>query len=131
VRLLLDTHVALWAIARPDRLTPEVSTLLEAPSNDVVVSVASLWEIDIKYARNRGRRGDMPVSGRQALRHFLEAGYAVLSILPEHALAVEHLPPLHADPFDRMLVAQAMTEPLKLVTHDAAVAAYSETILLF
>lgn len=72
----------------------------------------------------------MPISAAEALRYFSAAGYVLLNITPEHAAAVETLPPLHADPFDRLLVAQALTEPLRLLTHDSAVAHYSDSIML-
>jgi PIN domain nuclease of toxin-antitoxin system len=92
----------------------------------VWVSSASLWEIAIKHALGKG---DMPISGEQALAWFRESGYRLLAIEPEHAVAVEGLPLLHADPFDRLLVAQAMTEPMRLLTHDPQVAAYSDSIV--
>ena len=119
MRLLLDTHIALWAIVDDPRLAGAARELIEAPSNDVAVSAASLWEIAIKHAL---RRGDMPVSAADALGWFRAAGYVLLDITAEHAAAVETLPPIHADPFDRLLVAQARHEPLRLITHDATVA---------
>ena len=99
-------------------------------SNDIFLSAASIWEITIKYALNRGRPTDMPVSGPQALAHFMAAGYAFLSVTGEHAAAVSRLPDLHRDPFDRIIVAQALYEPLRLITHDAQVGAYSDSIEL-
>jgi PIN domain nuclease of toxin-antitoxin system len=72
----------------------------------------------------------MPISGREALTYFSESGYRVLAITPEHAASIETLPSLHTDPFDRMLVAQALYEPLRLVTHDTQVAQYNDTIML-
>lgn len=89
------------------------------------VSVAILWEIAIKHSLGRG---DMPVSARDAAGYFGESGFRLLAIQPEHALAVENLPPLHADPFDRLLVAQALVEPMRLLTHDAAVARYGGVV---
>ncbi len=71
----------------------------------------------------------MPISGREAVTYFREAGYDLLSISPEHAAAVEALPVLHPDPFDRLLVAQALTEPMRLLTHDAALSGYGEMVL--
>jgi PIN domain nuclease of toxin-antitoxin system len=113
--LLLDTHVALWALTDDPRLSQRARALIEEPANDIVVSAASVWEIAIKHALGRG---DMPISGDQALDWFRQAGYQLLPIAPEHAAAVEHLPDHHRDPFDRLLVAQATTEPLRLLTHD-------------
>ena len=127
MRLLLDTHVALWALLDDVRLPARARALIADEANSVAVSVASVWEIAIKHSL---QRGDMPVTGAQALHWFRRAGYALLDIKPEHAVAVESLPPLHADPFDRLLVAQALTEPLHLLTHDAAVACYSDAIEL-
>jgi PIN domain nuclease of toxin-antitoxin system len=99
--------------------------------NTVFVSTVSVWEIAIKSALARRGVGAMPISGRDALAQFRLAGYRMLSISPEHAAEVERLPSLHSDPFDRLLVAQALTEPLRLITHDAAVAAYSDTVMRF
>ena len=131
MNLLLDTHVALWAITADPRLPPDIQDLIADPDNSVVVSAASVWEISIKHALARGRPNDMPISGAQAVGYFRAAGYGLLNISAEHAAAVETLPALHADPFDRLLVAQALTEPLRLVTRDPHVAAYSETIIGF
>ena len=97
--------------------------------NSVFVSAASVWEIAIKHALARGGPNDMPLSGQKALRHFQNAGYQTLAITQEHAAAVEALPPLHADPFDRLLIAQAVTEPLRLLTHDARIIAYGEPVV--
>lgn len=131
MRLLLDTHVALWAIVDSPRLTSEVRSLIADEANTLFVSVASLWEIAIKHGLARGRPSDMPLSAQQALDYFLGAGMRILDISSEHALAVASLAPNHADPFDRMLVAQSLSEPLRLVTHDPQVAAYSDAIILF
>ncbi|SJZ36511.1 PIN domain nuclease, a component of toxin-antitoxin system (PIN domain) [Trichlorobacter thiogenes] len=126
MRLLLDTHIALWAISDDPRLSGAARALITAPENEIFVSAASIWEISIKYSLGRT---NMPVSSAEALGWFRESGYRLLAISPEHAVAVEALAPLHADPFDRMLVAQALHEPLRLVTHDAQVARYSDTII--
>lgn len=127
MRLLLDTHVALWAIADDPRLPGSVRQLIGDPANEIFVSVASIWEIAIKRAIGRGT---MPVSSEDALDLFTRSGYRLLPIEAAHAKAVERLPPLHGDPFDRMLVAQAQAEPLRLVTHDRNVAAYGDTVIL-
>jgi PIN domain nuclease of toxin-antitoxin system len=103
---------------------------ISEPRNAVVVSVASIWEIAIKFAQGRRGSGSMPLSGRDAFDRFRRSGYEILPILPEHAMAVERLPLLHGDPFDRILVAQALEQPLRLVTADTTVAAYSDTIIL-
>jgi len=85
-----------------------------------------VWEIAIKHALGRG---DMPVSGEDAARYFRESGYRFLAVEPEHAVAVEGLATHHQDPFDRILVAQALSEPMRLMTHDPLVARYSDTII--
>ncbi len=95
-------------------------------ADEVWVSVASLWEIAIKHGLDRG---DMPSSSATALQAFQDACYGLLIVKPEHALAVERLGPIHNDPFDRMLVAQALAEPLTLITRDALVAADSDAIM--
>jgi PIN domain nuclease of toxin-antitoxin system len=127
VNLLLDTHIALWAITASPRLPLRARELIEDEANTPWVSVASIWEIAIKHSL---ARGDMPVSGAQALGYFRQAGYRMLPIEAEHTVMVETLPPHHADPFDRLLVAQALAEPLRLLTHDAKLAPYSDTVIL-
>jgi len=131
MRLLLDTHTAIWALTTPSRLPPRIQALISDAANDVVVSTASVWEVAIKHPLRRGDPSDMPISGLEALRYFSAAGYQILPITAAHAVAVDNLPPLHTDPFDRILVAQALTEPLRLITHDARLTRYSETIISF
>ena len=126
MNLLLDTHVVLWAITDDPRLSAEARKLILAPHSTVWVSAVSIWEIAIKHGLGRG---DMPISGQDALRYFRQAGYRFLAIEPEHAAEVESLPNCHQDPFDRLLVAQALVEPMRLVTHDRTVARYSDTII--
>ena len=126
MNLLLDTHVALWAITDSPKLPSKARELIASPKTNVWISSASIWEIAIKYSLGRG---DMPVSGKDALRYFSESGYRQLPIEAEHAVAVEDLPAHHNDPFDRIIVAQALVEPMRLMTHDALVALYSDTII--
>jgi PIN domain nuclease of toxin-antitoxin system len=126
MNLLLDTQVALWAITDSPRLPQRARDLIQAPKTTVWVSAASIWEIAIKCGMGRG---DMPVSGQDAVHYFQESGYRFLPIDVEHALAVESLPAHHQDPFDRILVAQALVEPMRLMTHDPLVARYSDTII--
>jgi PIN domain nuclease of toxin-antitoxin system len=125
--LLLDTHIALWAITDSPKLPRQARDLILDPSSEIFVSATTIWEIAIK--RSVGR-GNMPVSSVEASRYFAEAGYTILPVTAAHAAATEILPLHHTDPFDRLLVAQAMTEPLKLVTHDAKLAEYGEAVLL-
>ncbi len=126
MNLLLDTHVALWAITDSPRLAARARDLISSPRSSVWISAATIWEITIKHGLGRG---DMPVSGHDALRYFRDSGYRLLAIEPEHAAAIAELPPYHQDPFDRMLIAQALTEPMRLITHDAMVARYSDSII--
>ena len=131
MRLLLDTHVAIWAILDDPRLTLAGRALIIDPSNTVVVSVASIWEIAIKHALARTGANAMPLAGDEALADFRASGYDILAITAEHATAVSSLPAHHADPFDRLLVAQASVETLRLVTADRRVAAYDlSTVML-
>lgn len=126
MNLLLDTHVALWAITDSPKLSQTARDLLQSPKATLWISTASLWEISIKHSLGKG---GMPVSGSQALMYFRESGYRLLPVEAEHAVAVETLPSHHQDPFDRILVAQALVEPMRLITHNASVALYSDTII--
>lgn len=128
MRLLLDTHVAIWALAAPERLSAQASGLIGDRANEIFVSAVSVWEIAIKHAQGRGA-GAPPFSGREAIGHFTNAGYRMLNMTAQHAAGVETLPPYHADPFDRLIVAQALSEPMRLLTHDAHMARYSDTIM--
>jgi PIN domain nuclease of toxin-antitoxin system len=121
VKLLLDTHVLLWAAGQPDRLPAAARALLDDPRNELVFSPASLWEVAIK--RGLGR-DDFQVDARLLRRGLLDNGYRELPISSEHAVAIDSLPPLHRDPFDRMLVAQSMVEGILLLTADPLVAQY-------
>jgi PIN domain nuclease of toxin-antitoxin system len=121
VKLLLDTHLLLWAAAHPERLSAQARELIEAPDNELVFSAASLWEIAIK--RGLGR-SDFQLEPRVLRRALIDNGYVELPITGEHALVIDELAPLHKDPFDRMLIAQACCEGITLLTADAAVAQY-------
>lgn len=127
MKLLIDTHIALWAITDDSRLPRQARDLIASAANDIYVSAASIWEISIKHGLGRG---NMPVSGDEALAYFQEAGYRMLPISAEHAAAVETLPPIHADPFDRILAAQARYEPMHLVTHDSIMSGYGELVMV-
>ena len=126
MNVLLDTHVGLWAITDSPRLPARARELILSPRTTVWISAASIWEIAIKHALGRG---DMPISSQDAMRYFQQSGYRFLPVEAEHAVAVEALPPHHHDPFDRILVAQSLVEPMRLLTHDALVACYSDTII--
>lgn len=127
MRLLLDTHVAIWALVSPGLIPDRLASLIADADNEVFVSAASIWEIGIKFAL--GKASAPPFSGREAVSYFAEAGFISLPVTAVHAAAVEDLPPFHADPFDRMLIAQAVSEPLRLISHDARVAAYGSMVL--
>jgi PIN domain nuclease of toxin-antitoxin system len=129
VRLLLDTHIALWAFVNDRRLPLKARELIADTENEVFVSAASLWEVAIKHALARGAPNDMPISAQQAVDYCHRAGYELRNISVADVLALEELPTLHADPFDRILIAQALSTPLRLVTHDPVVARYSDTII--
>jgi PIN domain nuclease of toxin-antitoxin system len=126
VNLLLDTHIALWAVTDSKALPKKARMLISDEQNTVFVSAASIWEISIKSGLGRGQ---IPMSGSQALKFFELSGYRLLPVEPQHAASVEMLEPIHSDPFDRILVAQALTVPLRLLTHDKTVARYSDTII--
>ena len=123
----MDTHIALWAITDSPALAAVARRYILDPHNEIYVSAASIWEISIKHGLGRG---NMPVSGGEAADFFTQAGYIMLDISSQHAVFVESLPPHHADPFDRMLVAQALSEPMRLLTHDNMLSAYSDTVIL-
>lgn len=122
MKLLLDTHLLLWAAGAPERLSTEARTLIEAPDNDLLFSAASIWEIAIK--RGLGRE-DFRVDPRALRRGLIENEYGELAVTGEHAILVGTLPALHNDPFDRMLVAQAAVEGATLLTADERVADYA------
>ena len=122
MRLLVDTHILLWALIEPVRLPSAAREALEAPENTVFFSAASIWEIAIKRALERPDFAAEPDLVRSAA---LGTGFEELLISGLHALRVRHLPHLHRDPFDRLLVAQAQTEPLVLMSDDPQVARYA------
>ncbi len=130
MRVLLDTHVALWSMLDSPDLSPTARELLMRADVEVWISAARNWEIAIKHALGAKRSSVMPVSSSDALGYFEESGATILSITAQHAAAVAALPMLHADPFDRMLAAQALSEPLRLVAHDRQLAAYSSSAIL-
>ena len=125
MNLLLDTHLLLWAASEPQRLSAKARALLLDPSNQLVFSSASLWEITSK---NGLERSGFNVDPRRLWRMLLVNGYREISVTSEHTVAVNDLPPLHRDPFDRILVAQARVEGLTLLTADKMVAKYGEGV---
>ena len=121
MKLLLGTHVLLWAAGEPNRLSRETRALLGDPENELLFSAASIWEIAIKSGLGRE---DFRADARLLRRGLLDNGYEELFINSEHALGIEALPPIHGDPFDRILIAQATVEGIELLTTDHVVARY-------
>lgn len=122
MKLLIDTHLLLWAAEGFERLPTRAQTLMSVPENELFFSAASLWEIVIKSSLNRE---DFKVDPRLLRRGLLDNGYSELPVLSEHAVAVGCLPPIHKDPFDRLLIAQAIVEGITLLTADAHLTKYS------
>lgn len=125
MKLLLDTHLLLWAAGEPRRLSKAARTLIGNPDNELLFSAASLWEVAIK--RRLGRE-DFKVDARLLRRGLLDNGYSELPIISDHVVATESLPLLHRDPFDRILVAQATVEGVTLLTIDSLVSQYAGPI---
>ena len=125
MKVLLDTHVLLWAAGEQARLAQDARELIEDRDTELVFSAVSIWEVAIK---NGLGRDDFSVDPRLLRRGLLENGYTELAVTGSHAVAVDSLPPLHKDPFDRMLVAQAQVEGFLLLTADPAVASYGGSI---
>lgn len=121
MKLLLDTQILLWAAGHPERLSAAARKQLSDPKNELLFSAASLWEIAIK--RSLGRE-DFRVEPRLLRRGLLDNGYIELPITGEHAVSLDSLPDLHKDPFDRILLAQALTEGITLLTADTQLARY-------
>jgi PIN domain nuclease of toxin-antitoxin system len=127
VRLLLDTHVMLWSMLEPERLSERAQSALASPSNSLLVSIASLWEITIKISA-----GKLKVVGSDVsllTDNLAPYGIGVLSILPVHLYALQRLPYHHRDPFDRILIAQSQAEQATFVTADAHIARYPVDML--
>lgn len=129
MNLLLDTHVAIWLVSEPERLPRRVAAMLEDDSNQIFLSAISIWETSIKFALKKW--SSPPFNGRELLRLGVASGCTLIDVTEAHAGKVDDLPLLHGDPFDRLIVAQALAEPLRLITHDRALGAYSDTIITF
>jgi PIN domain nuclease of toxin-antitoxin system len=127
MRGLLDTHLLLWALYEPAKLPGGARSLIEDPSNDLWFSAASIWEIAIKAALGRP---DFAAQPSEAREESIRIGLCELPVDGVHASGVAVLPPIHADPFDRLLIAQARSAGLTLLTSDRAVAAYGDGIKL-
>ena len=121
MKLLLDTHLLLRAAGEPGRLSTEARTLIDNRDNELLFSAASLWEVVIK--RGVGRK-DFKVDPRLLRRGLLDNGYSELPVLSDHVVAIDSMPQIHKDPFDRLLVAQAIVEGITLLTTDSLLAQY-------
>ena len=125
MKLLLDTHLLLWAAGQPQHLSKTARSLIDDADNELLFSAASLWEVAIKSTLGRA---DFHVDPKLLRRGLLDNGYAELPVTSAHAVAVADLPPIHKDPFDRLIVAQALAEGITLVTSDEIMSKYPATI---
>lgn len=125
MKALLDTHLLLWIAGRPDRLSAEARRIIDSSESELYFSAASLWEIAIKTSLGRS---DFSVDARLLRRGLLDRGFVELPVTGEHAVAIDGLPPIHKDPFDRILVAQARVEGITLLTSDSTIARYGGSI---
>lgn len=121
MKLLLDTQLLLWAAGHPERLSPRARRQINDPENELLFSAASIWEITIKASLGRD---DFRVEPRVLRRALLDNGYIEVPVTSEHAVNVEGLPAIHRDPFDRVLLSQALVEGITLLTADAQLARY-------
>ena len=127
MNLLLDTHIAIWAMVDDPCLSQKARDLILDPGAQLNVGLVSLWEIATKFASQRGS-DPMPISAAAALGHFQSSGFAIVPITPPHVLTLESVPRHHDDPFDRLLVATALTQPYRLLTQDARLGAYGPMV---
>jgi PIN domain nuclease of toxin-antitoxin system len=127
MRFLLDTHLILWGLTQPERLSPRARKLLEDNANEFVFSSVNMWEIAVKRAL---RRPDFLTEAATARRQLLVNGFFELAMTSEHAIFAASLPQIHKDPFDRLLVSQATVEGIMLLTSDRIVAKYPGPIQL-
>jgi PIN domain nuclease of toxin-antitoxin system len=127
MKLLLDTHLLLWTLVRTDLLSASARLLVESADSEIYFSAASIWEIAIKHSRGRPDFQTEPGEFRQDV---LRAGYIELPVFGPHAVAVAGLPPIHKDPFDRLLIAQSQVEGIILLTADPVIARYPGPIRL-
>jgi PIN domain nuclease of toxin-antitoxin system len=121
MKLLLDTHLLVWAAWTPRRISSAARLLIGSIDNELIFSAASLWELAIKQALGKD---DFEVDARVLQRSLLDNGYSELPVTGEHAVAIRALPPIHKDPFDRLLIAQATVEGITLLTADPIMARY-------
>ncbi len=125
MKILLDTHILLWALVGDQRLSKKGAKLISDPQNEVLVSAVSLWEVGIKHSLGR-----ITVSPECLIEAIASTGFDQLAVTFDHCVTVSRLPIIHRDPFDRMLVAQSLSVPAILMTHDQTMSKYGSTILL-
>ena len=123
MRLLIDTHLLLWASEDRARLPAKAQALMADPDNQLVFSAVNIWEVVVKHGL---KRPDFDVDALVFRRQLLDAGYEEIPVTSLHALELAGLPLIHRDPFDRMLIAQVQCERMRLITHDAALGRYGE-----
>ena len=132
MKVLLDTHIILWAISNDNRLSQKARNIILADENEIYYSTASVWEVAIKHSIHPEH---MPLSGGQLSELCKMSGYEMLSVQDHHVLALETIDgngtePKHKDPFDRILIAQAKAENMILITHDAFISQYKEKCII-
>lgn len=126
-RILIDTHILLWALSGDNRVNGKIRGILEDPAHQIFVSAVSIWEITIKHKKHPTRIGLQP---DRALQAALDTGFLLLDMSARHAAESAQIPALHGDPFDRLLIAQARTEPMHFLTCDAALKVYGYLVSL-
>ncbi len=127
MEILLDTHILIWALGKPSRLSADIQAMLRTPENQIAFSAASIWEIAIKA---RLGRTDFAVRPEVVAREARSIGFAELPVHSDVAIRVADLPMHHGDPFDRLLIAQALAGPMRLLTADTVLAQYTELVTL-
>lgn len=127
MNLLLDTHIALWALTDDTRLTTTARHSIANPANRIFFSVASMWEVAIKHALKPDK---LPISAVEFMHYCQQSGYDCLPVREQHIIALESLQRHHNDPFDRLLIAQAQTEAMQLLSHDEALKDYGQMVYL-
>ena len=125
--ILLDTHIALWSLTDDQRLSSVARDLIRREGNRIFWSVASMWEVAIKRSIKPEK---MPISGIEYMHYCEQAGYECLPVHDRHVVALESLPSLHSDPFDRILVSQALSEGMTFLTHDSVLGGYGKEVLV-
>ena len=126
MKCLVDTHVLIWSVVDSKKLSEAAKAILRDGENECFFSAASVWEIALKHSKHPK---DIPIGGEDARQLFLEAGYLEFPVFAKHSAVVERLPDIHQDPFDRMLVAQAQMESMKLLTHDHILPQYGTFVI--